>query len=364
MQLQELKLQNFRNFFEKKLRFAQRNLICGKNGSGKTNLLEGIHLACTGKSFRGLQNRDFFLDKHKPASLFVRFAGEKTKTISQSLILQAQNSVGELKKEFFRDGKKIPIVKFLGKFPVILFAPEELRLVWGTPKDQRAILDLLVTQFEPTHALKLLKLLKVLRQRNKLLFIIGAGHAQKKELAFWDQEFLSVGTEIIWQRNKVIVELNQHLSACYQDISGTKDQLELILDSSAGVEISEQNKKKIQDLFAKKLTANLSLDLKNLFTNTGPHRDEPRLFLNGRAISNFASRGEGRTAVLAFKFAQKAFFEESLGKNKILFLLDDAFSELDKDRAEYLLNNLGAEQSIFTATEATKNLSDFQIIKL
>ena len=364
MYLQELKLQNFRSFSENNFKFDQQNLVCGKNGSGKTNILEAIHLVCTGKSFRGPNNRYLIKIGKANASIFISIKFDKPNSkLTQSMLLKPKNQ-DDIKKELYRDGKKISALDFLGKMPIILFAPEELKMIWGTPKDRRAILDLLVTQFKPNYALKLIKLSQVLRQRNKLLFLIESGYADIKELDFWDKEFIHLGAEITYIRNQVINELNKYLTKRYRDISGTQDKLNFILASCIDPEDSQNNLKRISDVFTEKLKANLKSDLRNNYTALGPHRDEPKMFLNNQDINIFGSRGEGKTAVLALKFAQKDFFEAKLEIENCLFLLDDAFSELDKYRINYLLDNLGKEQSVFSATNIPPKLKSFNIIKL
>lgn len=364
MRLKELKLQNFRNFSEKKFNFANKNLICGKNGTGKTNILEAIHLLSLGKSFRSKSNQDFLKHNTNNASISVQFSSQNSsRKFIQSLIIESQNHSKEIKKTFYKEGKKIPVFKIFGHFPMVFFGPEELKLVWGTPKDRRGILDLIIAQFKPIYVRQLWKLSRLLRQRNKLLFMIENSRASIKELEFWNQELTDIGSEIIFRRNSVILEINQYLSQRYQEISGTKDQLELRLFSSSRISEKEKNKKTIKKLFEQKIRNNLEIDLKNLSTGLGPHRDEPKLFLNKHNLESFGSRGEGRTAVLAFKFVQKQLLREKLNI-QVISLFDDAFSELDNSRINYMLRNLDKEQVIFTATNIPKKLKNFNIIQL
>lgn len=363
--LKELKLNNFRNYQDSSFGLQEKNLICGKNGVGKTNLLEAVHLLCVGKSFRSLKNRDFLKDKSRPASIFARFRenGQKVTEISQSLILKSSKTNFEPQKGFYRDGKKIQTLKLFGRFPAVLFAPEELRMVWGSPKDRRAILDLLVTQIKPNHASKLLNFSKVLRQRNKLLFYVNIGKSKPAELDFWDNEFINLASEIISARDKAVKELAGLIKSYYRDISGAKDSLEMLIASSGEIDHKELSKKRIAELLGARLKNNLDYDVKTSNTNIGPHRDEPKLLLNNAELASYGSRGEGRTAVLALKFAQKEMLQKKLDK-KCILLFDDAFSELDRGRVDYLLENIGEEQVIFTATFIPKKLQNYNIINL
>ncbi|MFH1749766.1 MAG: DNA replication and repair protein RecF [bacterium] len=364
MQLQALKLHNFRSFSEREFKFFDRNLIYGKNGTGKTNILEALHLVCTGKSFRANSNQDYIKDTKLPSSIFINWKDElKNINHKQSLTLQAID-LKKIKKSFYRNSKKVGISNFIGKFPVIVFAPEELRMIWGTPKDRRSIIDLFIAQTKPTHAIKLLRYSQIIRQRNKLLFVVGLGRADIHELEFWDSELVSIGSDIIFNRNNIIKGLNKYIQAQYKDISGTKDRVELLLEGTVSAEIGNFKLGEIRDIYQKKLQQNIRTDIKQGNTSIGPHRDDVNLSINDNKISCLGSRGEGKTAVLAMKFSQKHFLKEQLNIKKCLFLLDDAFSELDKSRRQYLLENLGDEQSIFTSTTIYPKTKKFNLIKL
>lgn len=364
MYIRTLKLTNFRNFNQKQISLENKNFIYGKNGTGKTNILEALYLVCTGKSFRAQHNHDYIKNDEVQAAVFVQIEEDKkTKKMQQSLDLQKLNSE-KVKKRFFKNSKKVSIVDFIGNFPVIVFAPEELRMVWGTPKDHRAIIDLFIAQNEPKHALRLLKFSQIIRQRNKLLFVVGLGKAKAEELEFWNHELVSAGSEIILLRNRYISKINKYINDQYQDISQTKDRLNIKIDSTINQAINgSNNMQEIKKLYKQKVLYSAQNDIKLGYTGHGPHRDDIKIYLNQKDISCFGSRGEGKTAVIALKFCQKKILKAT-HKNNCLFLMDDVFSELDKSRGEYLYKNLSDEQIVFTSTALHPKAEKFNLIKL
>ncbi len=364
MQLLSLRLNNFRNFSEKKLDFSDRNLIYGRNGSGKTNILEALHLVCTGKSFRANYNNNF-IKKNKPSSsVFINYIDESNKTKNKQSLVFEPRDTNKVQKSLYRNSKKVSVSDFIGKVPVIVFASEELKMIWGSPKDRRSILDLFIAQTMPSYAIQLLKYLRVIRQRNRLLFVIGVGRAKIRELEFWDTELVSMGSDIINNRNNITKGLNKYIKDQYKDISGTSDVVSLSVESTVSTEIEGIKLEEVKSVYKNKLKQNIKSDVKQGYTSIGPHRDDIGIRINNNEISCFGSRGEGKTAVLAMKFSQRQLLRDRLGVKKCLFLLDDAFSELDKERGEYLLNNLSDEQSIFTYTSVHPKIKKFNLIKL
>lgn len=363
MELDQLNLDNFRNHTQAKLTFDRRNIILGKNGTGKTNIIEAIHLLCTGKSFKALKSKEFILEESDRAIVFGRFGDPDRGDQTRSLAFTIQKGSDEPKKDFFKDSKKTQALKLLGETPVILFAPEELKIVWGTPKERRAILDLLIIQLDPKYAYRLFELSKVLKNRNRLLFNIGLGRASTKELDFWDQEFVELSYEITTKRQSVLEEVSPNIDKFYKEISGSSDTLEVKFTSSI-LRVTPTNPEEHRDQIRLALNAHLKHDLKRGYTSVGPHRDEIELLINLKPSGSYASRGEGRTATLALKFGQRELFKRVYEDQRCVFLFDDAFSELDEDRVGYLLDNLGDEQSIFTSTEPPDNIKKFNIINL
>ena len=363
MQIKKLTLHNFRNFSDQKFVFKDRNLIYGKNGTGKTNLLEAIHLLCTGKSFRQLSNLELLRQGTGESYLFADFTSRGRK-LNAGLRLKHEKNFEEPKKELFVNNKKISAVKLFGQFPVVLFAPEELKLVWGPPKERRAILDLLITQLEPNYALRLYAFGKVLKQRNKLLYLISLGHASPSELGFWDKEFIENAAQIVMLRTKTTASINQFLAKQYQAISQTQEILRLEILSSLGEDFHADALVETKEFFSRKLKESLPLDIHRGSTSFGPHRDEPKLFLDAKSLAEFGSRGEGRSAVLALKFVQKELFEKQSPGSSCIFLFDDAFSELDQSRVKYLLDHVGKEQGFFTATDIPEKLANANLIEL
>jgi len=243
---------------------------------------------------------------------------------------------------------------FFGSLRVVLFTPDHLDLVTGSPTDRRKFLDRLLLQLNGGYVEAFSQFQRILDQRNALLKRINQGTANLWELDLWDVR-LAEEAEKIWQKRQVFIDfLMQRIEKDYQEIAGETGKSILRIDY-----INSRVR------FEEKLIAHRDMDIKTGSTGVGPHRDDFDLLLDERSLKETGSRGECRSAVLALKMAELDFIEEKTGEKPIL-LLDDVFSELDSRRQKTLGDMLQSHQSIITTTskshlDGLKNVTIFEV---
>jgi len=335
--LKHLELTNFRNYEKVAFDFAKTTILIGPNGVGKTNIIEAIYLISTGRSWK--TNRDNELIRWGNDFMKILVWLEEDKEEVLEMVMQKETSEVPQRKSVKINDVKKRLAEFLGLMPAVLFSPEEIRLVDGSPVHRRRFLDILLCEMGKKYLLALLDLAKIIKSRNKLLFLIKIGKAETKELAFWDEKLITLGSFVIKKRQKVISYLNQNLSETYQKISGAGESLEIKYKMTVAPEDYE-----------KTLIANRDREIENTATLFGPHRDDFTFYLDGKDITTFGSRGEFRSAVLALNIAELNYFTEE-GKTRPILLLDDIFSELDEQRRMHLSKIVQDCQTIITTTD-------------
>jgi DNA replication and repair protein RecF len=345
MKLTNLKLTNFRNFSKYDIDFDKLNIISGPNGKGKTNILEAIYLLSATKSFRHAKNSDLVLWGKD----FARIASKITSAEKKFKL----DFVVDLRPERIQpktikiDDQKRKLFFIIGKLKTVLFSPESLDIILGSPFIRRRFLDFLISQQETKYAKYLLYLSRILKNRNLVLFRINQRQASKDELDFWNQELVDYGSFIIFRRSQLIKYFNKILSEKYQDISNKKQELYLEYKNKIKGKSIEEIKKSFKDQL--KLIQNKEIIMQK--TLLGPQRDNLLFKINEKNLEFFGSRGEIRTAILALKLAEIEFLTQKSDGDAPLFLLDDVFSELDEDRKEYLSQQLENTQSILTSCD-------------
>jgi len=335
MKIKSLKLVNFRNWSSYDLEFNDVTILIGKNGIGKTNILESVYLAATGRSWRTTHDMELINWEKDYARLTIK--GDKTdKATELELFWQkGEKAVKALKI----NGGKRRLLDLLGLCPAVLFSPEVIEIINGAPALRRRFLDILLSQVNRAHAESLLEYNKVLKGRNKLLQLIKNRLGKSDELDFWDKKLVELGGKIIKARHEALEFFNQTLSANYQKISGAQEDLKIKYKDS--VEI---------DRFAEYLVAARDREIEQTNTLHGPHRDDFEFRLGERDVATFGSRGEFRSVVLALKLAELNFIKEKTKISPIL-LLDDIFSELDATRRKHLALIAQDQQTLITTTD-------------
>lgn len=310
-------------------------LITGPNGSGKTSLIEALYVALRGNSFKG-SDGDILAYNTPWYRIDVAAESEPTRSVK----FEPERSAG--RKQFIIDTKTHYRLPLKHKYPVVLFDPEDLRLLSGSPSRRRAFIDYFISQFDTEYAGTLRRYERALRQRNALL---KQPLAKNDDLFAWNMSLSEYGGVIMKKRLQYINELNQGINEVYRSIARTSD--------TVSMRYSEQL---MEGSLQQKLLADLHSSVKKDtllgFTSTGPHRHDIIFDFNNTSAHHNASRGETRSIVLALKLLEVAIIEAHTHK-KPLILLDDVFSELDENRQSHLLIKEGY-QTVITTTHYTK----------
>ena len=298
MGLDKISLQNFRSYEKRTFSLGRKTVVMGENGSGKSNLMEAVYLLAIGKSFRA----DYEQEMVAYGENFFRVIGEigEVGEIGVEMI--------ENRKRFLINGVPRRMVDFVGRVRAVLFCPQDMELVTGSPGGRRRYLDFVISQMDREYRRCLISYEKGLRQRNKLLSLIRDGMAQHHQLFFWDKLLIKNGEYINIKRGEYLVGLEEERYSVFYDKSV----------------ISEVRLKQYE---MEEVAAAATL--------VGPHRDDFQVLLNGRDVSKYGSRGEQRMAVLWLKKREIKYLENRNEKLEApVLLLDDIFSELDHKHRE------------------------------
>ena len=344
MILKTLRVQNFRTHSDFILEIGEKStLISGANGSGKTSLLEAIYFALQGTSFRSSDKEILRND----GSSWFRIDLKDSRDSLRTIIFN--NAVQKSKKQFLVDGNKKARLSANLRIPVVLFEPDDLQLLSGSPTRRRNFLDYFLSQIFPSFQLALARYNKALKQRNNLL---KRDNVSKDELFPWNLMLAEYGAEIISKRQDFLELLNSKIEEVYFEISGVKDEIKI---DYLGEKVSKNEILAI-------LSENIERDKILGYTNFGPHKHDIQFIFNKKPAQNVASRGENRSLVLALKFIETDILADLTSKRPIV-LLDDVFSELDDDRQKLLTKHFSKYQTIITSTNEIK-VEDCKITSL
>ncbi len=332
MSISKIRLQQFRNYQDRTFEFSSGiTVITGNNGIGKTNILEALYIASLGKSFR---DPDELLTMHQ--TLWWRIEAQVDDTVRDVRYKDAAKTITINDKSFKRLSSQ-------SSLPVVLFEPDHLMLVHGSPSLRRGYIDKQITQYTPGYQTTIRRYERVVAQRNKLL---KSPHVDSDQLFVWDVSLAELATKIITKRIELVSLWNESLSELYAAISDKDDKIRV--DYSTGAENYSQR-------LLETLRRNLDRDRMIGTTSAGPHRDDISFFLNDMNMEHNASRGEIRTLLLALKYHNATQLEELYGIPPLL-LLDDVFSELDETRQQKLLASYTRNQIVITTTHITNGI--------
>ena len=346
MEISGLRVQHTRSHDDAQFAFPSRvSVITGRNGSGKTTLLEALHIALRGTSFRG-SDSEFLARDHTWWRIDIKNTAGDVRTIKFDSSKQAG------RKQFEVDTKKSYRMPINKKYPVILFEPDDLRLLNGSPSRRRDFIDTFIAQINPLYAAVVRKYERALKQRNTLL---KGQYITRDDVFVWDMAIAEYGAEMIRQRTQTIERINAELTNTYRSIAANGDVVTL--------HYSHTMIDGIEQKLANELHAGFERDKLLGFTSTGPHRhDVVSLFNDSPAIS-VASRGEIRSIILALKFIEVDVAEEATGLSPIV-LLDDVFAELDETRQQRLAEKCRGNQMFITSTNAYTGIDSAAVIAL
>lgn len=344
MYVKKLKLINYRNYENLEIDLGKHvNVFMGDNAQGKTNILEAIYYCGFAKSHRTSKDKELINWNGDISFISVDVARDR---------LDKKIDINILK-----DGKKVirvnsikinKIGELFGTFNVVMFSPEDLKIIKDSPGVRRKFIDMELCQLDSKYYYNLVQYNKVMNERN---IVLKNKNLDLNMLDIYDLQLAKFGSYIIEKRLAYLESLNKYSEDIHKDITSGKEIIEFKYNSTV------KNLNNIQDEFYKTLIKNRKRDVDKGITSHGPHRDDFFVYINNVDTKSFGSQGQQRTAVLTMKFASLRIIKEITGEYPVL-LLDDVLSELDFNRKRYILKSINDIQTIITCT-GIEDLDDY-----
>ena len=351
----ELELIHVRNHRHKQITFTPNIIVIhGPNGRGKTNILESAYIATMGHSHRTSDMKDVIHWNEDEASIIVHFMKAETPHTLQI--------------KWGRQGKKLirlhdnPLSQkeLVGTLNTVIFSPEDLELIKGTPSLRRRFLNMEISQTSPQYYHQLTMYQRAVQQRNRVLKEYS--HKAHAPVEDWDEQIATLGAQIIQKRLESLKKLNQLMDLMNRKLTNGKEDLRLQYTQP----YSEHTLLVTKEALLSALQSHLAEDRRRFQTSVGPHRDDIIFYSGPMDLKRFGSQGQQRTAILSVKLSELEYIKSEVGEYPIL-LLDDVLSELDQERRQNLLKFIHKRvQTIITTTdkEETAGLDMVQYVDL
>lgn len=336
MFIKRLQMLNYRNYNVLDISLGPHvNVFMGDNAQGKTNILEGIYYCAFARSHRTSKDRELINWNSDNALLSVTVGRKRLdKRIDISILKDGKKAIQINKIKIKKIGE------LFGNFNVVMFSPEDLKIIKDSPGVRRKFIDMELCQLNPKYYYNLVQYNKVLNERNSIL---RNKNINKDILDVYDMQLVEFGYNIIIDRLEYIKKLNKYSTKIHSDITSGKEKIEFKYISTI------KDLENIKENFYSLLEKNRSRDCERGITSIGPHRDDFTVLINDIDTKSYGSQGQQRTAVLTIKFSSLKIIKELTGEHPVL-LLDDVLSELDFSRKRYILSTIGDIQTIITCT--------------
>ena len=355
MRLVRLDLESFRSYRSAELEPAPGlTIVAGPNGAGKTNLLEAVQVAITGRSPRAAADVELVHHGAFFARIRLDLIDERGSEVRIEALIPGVDAPREVRKRVTLNGLPRRVGGLGETVRSVLFRPEEMLLLVGSPSERRRFLDAIVAQRDRAAVRDLSELARVLAQRNALLRAIRHEEAGEEELAFWDEQLAMIGARVMAQRLAIVGQLGELIGPLHDAVAPASERGERVrlayADSlkdawparatgvSDALEDRELLAARLAVTYRERLAGVRQKELWNGVSLVGPQRDDLSVELDGREVATHASRGQQRTIILAMKLAETDLLSAD-GPAPVV-LLDDVFSELDPQRSERALELL------------------------
>ncbi|KGX85675.1 DNA replication/repair protein RecF [Pontibacillus litoralis] len=350
MHIEQLTLRNYRNYQSLNLTFDDKvNVIIGENAQGKTNLMEAIYVLAFSKSHRTPRDKELIMWEQE----YAKIKGNVVKR-NRSLPLEIVVSrKGKKAKLNHLEQKRLS--DYIGALNVVMFAPEDLNLVKGSPQVRRRFIDMEIGQIQPAYIYHLGQYQKILKQRNHLLKDLQRKQdADRTMLYVLTEQLIEHAATIVRRRMKFLRLLRKWAAPIHEGISRQLEQLEIAYDAS--IDVSEDvDLSTMIRVFQDKFTEIEQKEIERGTSLVGPHRDDLIFYVNGKDVQTYGSQGQQRTTALSLKLAEIELIHSEVGEYPIL-LLDDVLSELDDFRQSHLLNSIQGKVQTFVSTTSVDGI--------
>lgn len=357
MKINNIDIYNFRNYERLNINFSENiNIFIGNNGEGKTNILESIYVLAITKSHRSYMDKNLITTSKN----IMKIKGK----------VDTLKGIKNMELVMSNKGKRVSINKVVSKkvsdyisnLSVILFSPDDLELVKGSPGIRRKYLNIEIGQLDNKYLYYLNDYNELLKTRNEYLKSINLDNVNKEYLDILNNQLVDKAYEIYKYRYDYVDSLNRYMKNISNDLSSHSIRISYV--NNLDIEKLDN----IKNILLSKLNSNLKREIIVGTTLYGPHRDDFDIFINEKNARDYGSQGQQRLCVLCMKFAELEIFNE-IKKEYPILLLDDIFSELDNDKknaiVKYLSNNI---QVFITSTDITdidkKIISNSKIFKI
>lgn len=361
MIIKRLYLRNFRNIKEAELCFDKSlNIFVGKNAQGKTNLMEAISV-CLGGSFRHVRFSQYIPAGDTKAEVKIKLwfsdDGEQRENVVEYTVAGGKPNIT------YNGLKMNDAAELYGVLKYVVFIPEHLNIIKGSPELRRSYLDDVAVMQTKTHLKKLSRYNRGLKQRNNILSFMKSDSSAAEVsamLASWNEVMAGEGINVTYGRLKYFAFLKEYAAEIYLRLTEGAEKLEMDYYSSI-FKTSSINFENVNDLYNQyihELEHNLEAEMKLRYTLAGVHRDDVNFYINGMSARDFASQGQLRSAALALKLSEAEIIRR---KNKTcpVVILDDILSELDFVRRGFVINNIEKSQVFITCC----NIDDLSSLK-
>lgn len=364
MWLSRLALVNFRNFAHLRLEPQPGVLLfCGRNGQGKTNLLESVYVLATTRSPRTSAERELLSwrtpDDPALAEVVAPFARLEARvrrteadvhlelTFEAERVTQPQSTkpvVGGVTRSIKVNGLPVRASGLVGQLPVVYFSPADVDLAGGSPSGRRQYLNLANSQASPAHMRALQRYNRVLLQRNQTLRLIREHRQPPTALEPWTEQLIDLGSLILRQRMTMLADLDTRVKSIFHDLSGSAESLSVVYRSTAFNEPVADAAELVATFRDRQLLV-AQREIDQAVSLVGPHRDDFAFVLDDVDLNVYGSRGQQRLAVLALKLAEADWMRAEIGELPVV-LLDDVLSELDPQRRGYVMQRVATSDAL------------------
>ena len=344
MYIEELSLVNYRNYYRLTIHFDHKvNVILGENAQGKTNLMEAIYVLGFTKSHRTPRDKELIQWDAEYGKIKGRVF-KKNRSLPLEVIFSSKG-----KKAKFNHIEQKRLSDYIGSLNIVMFAPEDLNLVKGSPQERRRFIDMEIGQIEPVYIYHLNQYQKILKQRNALLKDLQRRRTKDTTmLQIYTEQLAEHGAAILFRRFRFLKKLREWAVPIHLQIS--RDQENLKIDYLSKVDVSESmDMEKMRDTYLTEFNRKEESEIERGTTLIGPHRDDLVFTVNDRNVQHFGSQGQQRTTALSLKLAEIELIYQEVGDYPVL-LLDDVLSELDDYRQSHLLNAIQGKVQTFVTT--------------
>ncbi|MEH7223253.1 DNA replication/repair protein RecF [Bacillus sp. JJ1566] len=351
MFIEEIELTNYRNYEKLSIQFEDKvNVILGENAQGKTNVMESIYVLAMAKSHRTSNDKELIRWDEEYAKIEGRVQ-KRNGPLSMQLVISKK---GKKAKSNHLEQQKLS--QYVGNMNVVMFAPEDLNLVKGSPQVRRRFIDMEIGQVSAVYLHDLSQYQKILHQRNHYLKQLQTKKQHDQTmLDVLTSQLIQATAKIVKKRVEFLILLQKWAEPIHYGISRGLETLQIEYKPSIEV-LETADLSKMVDVYDEKFAKIREREIERGVTLAGPHRDDLAFFVNGKDVQTFGSQGQQRTTALSLKLAEIELIHSEIGEYPIL-LLDDVLSELDDFRQSHLLNTIQGKVQTFVTTTSVEGIN-------